>query len=266
MRFLVRFVLPFLLCLIWFVPTSNVHAQTLETEEKNDPFANPKPRRVDPNFDPFNPPALTPEERRFWENLKEIAHSHSIKPIYPAKDAGKDAATHEISLRFFKADPKQDIGQRTVRLEDLRELPKLKFVTGIGFGYNEFELTDEWLPIVAEFKNLESIFLGIEAEYDEDKYKRLKITSAGIAALKALPVRSAYLRNCVKIDDEAMRTVGGWKQLRELNIHHVPITDHGVFALRGCGELRNWKSAARDRASLPRLSARSWIIFHDSND
>ncbi|MGC4002245.1 MAG: hypothetical protein QM811_03505 [Pirellulales bacterium] len=219
-----------------------------ETEKKDDPFANPKPRPVDPNFDPFNPPEPTPEEKKFWAILKEIACDR------PAYFVGEEDDPMEIRLTFFKADPIQHKGKRTLKLEDLRALPKLRNVTLLGIA-DEIDVTDDWLPIFAEFKNLKALDVGIELPYDEENLKLLKIdskgkrpeiTSQGIKALVQLPLRWADFGKCVKLDDEAMKTIGGWKKLRRLRLNEIPLTDHGVFALRGCRDLRELEIGGRE--------------------
>ncbi|MGC4002244.1 MAG: hypothetical protein QM811_03500 [Pirellulales bacterium] len=186
----------------------------------------PAPTPVELEADPFNPPELTPEEKKFYAVLQPIAFEHRV--FY-------DGKPHPgIHLEFLFVDetkPVKEEAKRTLRLSDLKVLPKLKKVKGLGFSH-EIVVTDEWMPVIADFQSLENLGLG-----GSEKPENRKFTSAEFKALADLPIRSAGLHGCRNLDDEAMKTIADWEEIEGLGLADVPLTDKGIFTIRGCRKL-----------------------------
>jgi len=198
-------------------------------------------------FDPFNPPKRTPEEEKFYEILQQIAFKHRV--FYD----GKPHPGIYLDFSYVDANkPAKDGAKRTLQLNDLKALPKLKQLKGLSFP-EELVLTDEWMPVIAEFRSLESLGLG-------GPEKSRIFTSKGFAALANLPIRSASFWGCKNLDDEAMKTIADWEEIEELYLTNVPLTDKGIFTIRGCRKLKELDISCRHRggnrvtdASLPTL-------------
>jgi len=175
--------------------------------------------------DPFNPPKLTAEEEKFYDLLKPIANKYRFPENN--RKAGIDIDFLEIDSRANVTTVKK----RMLQLSDLKALPKLSNVKSLSFS-SELAVTDEWLFEIAKFKSLESLGLG-----GSEKPEYRKFTSEGFKVLADLPLRSASLHGCNGLDDEAMKTVADWEELRFLWLSGVQITDKGIYTIRGCRKL-----------------------------
>ncbi len=163
------------------------------------------------------------------EQLRNIAHELRVDPPVGFGKAEK------ICIDFLNVDPKSTDKkkQKLVAIDDLKLLAKHKEIVGLSFPA-EMEIDDKWMAAIATFPRLQQLGLGV----GELSKNRKGLTTAGFKLLADLPIKVASLHGCLSLTDEDMKTIADWEELEELYFTDVPITDRGVYTIRGCHKLR----------------------------
>lgn len=160
-------------------------------------------------FDPFAPPSA--ELIKLTSQLKVIKH----ELIFSTEHA-------VVGLDFCHF--RGPLDGRLVQLKDFEAIDCLPQIRILRF--DKGCVGDDWLPLFAKCKDLEELVVMDGT-----------ITSGKLQCLAKLSLLGVSFAGCKQLDDDAMETLADWEKLKHLSLSDVPISDNGVYTLRGLTDL-----------------------------